>query len=422
MGIWTDIREFFAGKSGGFDQREQGQAGYAWSFPTTSSTGLVGRDSALNIVAVYACVRVLAETVASLPLLLYRRNDGGKERYSDNEWYETLHDRPNPEMTSFVWRETMMSHLTTWGNAYNEIAYDRMGRPQLWPIRPDRIEALYDERGVKVFDYLSPMGGRRRLKPGTVFHIPGLSSNGLRGLSPITLHREALGLYQAAQNFGTSFFRNNARPAVVLSHPRNLTPAAIERLSAQMESLKGSDNAGKTVILEEGLELHEIGIPPEDAQYIETRKFQMQEVARMFRVPPHMVGDLERATFSNIEHQSIDFVVHTIRPWLVRIEQEINTQLLTEDGVYAEFLVDGLLRGDAESRAKALQTLRQNGVISADDWRAIENLNPIGGTAGAAYWQPMNYHALLPNETTAELEVNADPALKNGHTPEEIQP
>jgi HK97 family phage portal protein len=360
-------------------------------FPLPGSLSVTG-DAALGISAVYACVRVLAETVASLPLLVYRRlPNGGKERYPDHPLYAVLHDSPNPEMTSFIWRETLMGHECLRGNAYSEITYDQAGRLQLWPLHPDRVVVYWNKDGVRSYDYITVDGIRRELRPGSVFHVPGLSPDGLKGYNPIALHRQALELAGTAQRFGLDFFRNNARPGIVMTHPRNVTEPAAERLTAQMDRLRGAGNNNKTVMLEEGIDFKEVGVAPEDAQYIETRKFQMQEIARIFRVPPHMIGDLERATFSNIEHQSIDFVVHTIRPWLVRIEQEISNQLLiNEPDVFAEFLVDGLLRGDSKSRADALATLRQNGIINGDEWRAIENMNPIEDGSGQSYWMPVN--------------------------------
>jgi HK97 family phage portal protein len=362
-------------------------------------------EGALGIVTVYACVRVLAETIASLPLILYRRlPGGGKERATDHPLYETFHDEPNPDMTSLIWRELLVSHVAGWGNHFSEMTRDGLNRLQFWPIRPDRVEAKFED-GRRVYDYLSPTGERTRFLDGTIFHVRGLSSDGLVGYSPIALHRKAIQLYATAQEYGTSFLANGARPAVVMTHPGTLSQPAIDRLANQMDAMRGSRNAGKTVILEEGLTIQEVGIAPEDAQYIETRKFQMQEIARMYRVPPHMIGDLERATFSNIEHQSIDFVVHTIRPWLVRIEQEIKSQVLAkmgEDELFVEFLVDGLLRGDAKSRAEALATMRQNGIINGDEWRAIENLNPISDELGKTYWMPVNYGPATPPEVEEE--------------------
>ncbi len=356
-------------------------------------------EGGLGLVTVYACVRLLAETIASIPLILYRRDGQGKERATDHPLYEVFHDRPNSAMTSMVWRELLVSHVAGWGNHYSELQRTN-GRLEFWPIRPDRIETSWSASGEKVFDYLSTTGKRTTFPPGRIFHVPGLSSDGLRGYSPIALHRKALALATVAQEYGTNFLANGARPAVVLSHPKNLSTPAQQRLAAQMDELKGSRNSGKTVVLEEGLTITEIGVPPEDAQYIETRKFQMQEIARIYRVPPHMIGDLERATFSNIEHQSIDFVVHTIRPWLVRIEQEIKTQILADEpDLSVEFLVDGLLRGDAKSRAEALAIQRQNGVINGDDWAAIENRNPLPDGLGKTYWMPVNYQPAMPPES-----------------------
>jgi HK97 family phage portal protein len=371
------------------------------------------QGSALSISTVYACVRVLAESVASLPLLLYRRlPNGGKERALDHRLYETLHDAPNPHMTSFVWRELMMSHLATWGNHYSEIVLDEFDRLTLWPIRPDRMDVKYNAVGEKVYIYLSPTGMRREIPSSRIFHVPGLSSNGLMGLSPIALHAKTLQLSTVAQDYGTNFLRNGARPAIVLSHPKNLSEPAQKRLAAQMDELRGSQNAGRTVILEEGLTVTEVGVPPEDAQYIETRKFQRGTIAsEIFRIPPHKIGDLEHATFSNIEHQAIEFVVDTLRPWLVRIEQECKAQLLYGEDVFAEFLIDGLLRGDSQARATALQIERNAGIINGDEWREIENMNPIEDGSGKVYWMPVNYQAALtPAAIAAAAAAPVEPA------------
>lgn len=374
---------------------------------TFSESWNTAQDAAMMIATFYACVRVLAESIGSLPLFLYRREEGGgKRRATDHEWYQTFHDAPNPAMTSFSWRELLVSHMATWGDGYNEIAFDPLGRLQLWPIRPDRIEPRWDSTGTqKLYDYLSPTGGRRTMRPGSVFHVPALSPTGLKGYSPVALHRKTLEVHNAARDFGKNFFRNNARPAIVLSHPKTLSDGAITRLAGQMEELKGSGNAGKTVVMEEGLDIHEIGIPPDDAQYIQTRVHEDREIQKIFRMPPHMVGDLERATFSNIEHQGIEFVVYTLRPWLVRIEQEIKHQLLFDQpDIFAEFLVDGLLRGDAKGRATALQIQRQNGVINGDEWREIENLNPSEDGSGKEYWRPAN---MIPIGAEGEEEEGA---------------
>jgi len=365
----------------------------------STATGVdVSPSTALQVTAVFACVRILAETVASLPLPVYRRlENGGKARAPDHYLYTILHDLPNPEMTSFELREVMMGHVCTWGNAYAEIEFDRAGRVRaLWPLRPDRMTVKRVNGRLQYIYKLSKPDSQGRteitLRDEQVFHVHGLGSDGIVGYSPIHLARQAVGLALAAEEFGARFFGNDARPGVVLEHPGTLGDEAHKRLRESWESRHGGlDKSHRVAILEEGLKVHEIGLPPEDAQFLQTRKFQVSEIARMFRIPPHMIADLERATFSNIEHQSLEFVIHTIRPWLVRWEQEIYRSLLTPQErktYFAEFLVDGLLRGDIQSRYQAYATARQWGWMSANDVRRLENMNPIEG--GDTYLVPLN--------------------------------
>lgn len=381
----------------------------SWLPWLVSGPSMVTEEGSLALPTVYACVRVLSEDVASLPLILYRRlPGGGKERATDHPLYNVFHDQPNPEMTSFTWRETLVTHLTTWGNAPNEKVYDALGRLQLWPLQPSKMEYKW-ENGGRAYYYLGA-NGRKRLKDGSVFHVMGQSFNGLVGLSPIALHRATLGEQQSTRTYGRAFYDNMARPATVLTHPKTLSIPAAERLKAQIEELKGARNAGKTVVLEEGLDYKEIGIPPEDAQYIETRNLQRKEAAQLFRMPPHKVGILDDATFSNIEHQAIDYVTGTLRPWLVRIEQAIKTQLLfDEPDLYVEFLVDGLLRGDAESRAKALQIRWQAGTLTPNQWRDLENENALEDGTGDRTYIPVNYKpATAMSAEPAAVEEQAD--------------
>lgn len=376
-----------------------------------NSGTIISEEGSLALPTIYACVRVLSEDVASLPMILYRRlPGGGKARATDHPLYDVFHDAANPEMTSFTWRETLMTHVLTWGNSPQEIVYDSLGRLQLWPLRPSRVEYRWED-GRKVY-YYNGNSGRKRMKDGSVFHVMGQSLDGLTGLSPIALHRQTLGEQAATRDFGSNFYRNNARPATVLTHPSKLSTEAQNRLKSQMEEMKGARNAGKTVLLEEGLDFKEIGIPPEDAQYIETRKLQREEAAQLFRMPPHKVGILDHATFSNIEHQAIDYVTGTLRPWLVRIEQAIKSQLLfDEDDLYVEFLVDGLLRGDAKSRAEALDIRRRNGTLNADQWRDLENENALPDGMGEAYWMPVNYREVSPEEEIVPQEDAGPPSL-----------
>jgi len=362
---------------------------------------LVGRniteDVALQITAVYACVRILAETLASLPLVTYRRmKPKGKERAPEHYLYPLLHSLPNPEMTSFNFREALMGHVALRGNCYAEVVLNRGGEvTELWPLRVDKMERIEREGGRLKYFYRVPdkVGGDlKRLDMSQVFHVRGLSSNGIIGYDPIRQARQALGLSLASEEFGARFFGNGAKPGMVLRHPGTLSQPAHDRLKESWENRhQGLENAHRIAILEEGLDIKEVGLAPDQAQFLQTRKFQLAEVARWYRIPPHMLADLERATFSNIEHQSLEFVIHTMRPWLVRWEQEITRTLLTEKErarYFAEFLVDGLLRGDIQSRYQAYATGRQNGWLSANDVRELENMNPI--EEGDVYLVPLN--------------------------------
>lgn len=346
--------------------------------------------SALQSSAVFACVRVLSETVASLPLQVYRRlAGGGKERASEHYLYPLLHDLPNPEMTSFEFRETLMGHLLLWGNAYVEKEMDKSGRViALWPLRPDKMQ-VKREQGELRYIYTLPEGNQVILRPSQIMHLRGLSGDGIVGYSPIKLAREAIGLALATEEFGARFFSNGAHPGGIVEYEKSLSEEALKRFKQSIqEAYGGLGKSHRLMILEQGLKYQQVGIPPEDSQFLETRQFQLNEIARIFRVPPHLIGDLSKATFSNIEHQSIEFVVHTVRPWLIRWEQAIKRDLFLpeERNIYfAEFLVDGLLRGDIKSRYDAYAVGRQNGWLSADDIRELENMNPLPDGQGKIY-------------------------------------
>ena len=371
---------------------------YLISGGDTNAAGVtVNEKTAISNTAVYACVRILAETVGSLPLVTYKRLEPrGKERATNHPLYKILHDAPNPYMTAIVFIETLMGHAATWGNAYADIEWGPNGQVKhLWPLRPDRmIKVDYDDSGKLVYIYQLPDNQKTVLHSDRVLHILGLGFDGFMAYSPIAKARDAIGLSVAAEKYGGRFFRNGARPGGVLRHPGKLGEDASKRLKEDWNKMhQGVNNSHRIAILEEGMDYTQIGLPPGDAQFIEVRKFQLQEVARIFRVPPHMLADLERATFSNIEHQSIDFVVHTIRPWLVRWEQAIKQKLLNindRDTYFTEFLVDGLLRGDTATRYAAHAVARQWGWASANDIREIENQNPLPGEQGDVYLIPMN--------------------------------
>lgn len=369
-------------------------AGYSFLFGRTTSGKPVNERTAMQTTAVYACVRILAEAIASLPLHVYEyQDDGGKKLVHDHPLYYLLHDEPNPEMTSFVFRETLMSHLLIWGNAYAQIIRDGAGRVLgLYPLLPDKMDVQRDDKGNIYYVYSrnsdeNPMFkeyGNIKLKAEDVLHIPGLGFDGLIGYSPIAMAKNAVGMTLACEEYGASFFANGANPGGVLEHPGVLKDPSKVRESWN-SVYRGVSNAHKIAVLEEGMKYQQIGIPPEEAQFLETRKFQINEIARLYRIPPHMVGDLDKSSFSNIEQQSLEFVKYTLDPWVIRWEQSLQRSLLlpSEKGKYfIKLNVDGLLRGDYQSRMNGYAVGRQNGWFSANDIREMENMNPIPDEEG----------------------------------------
>lgn len=380
----------FSGLFKSRDKPQNSTAGSSYTFFMGGSTAgkYVNERSAMQMTAVYSCVRILAEAVAGLPLHLYRYTEsGGKEKANDHPLYLLLHDEPNPEMSSFVFRETLMTHLLLWGNAYAQII--RNGKNEviaLYPLMPNKMEVDRDEHGQLYYKYQrsndeAPTmdGSSVILKPCDVLHIPGLGFDGLVGYSPIAMAKNAIGMAIACEEFGAKFFANGAAPSGVLEHPGTIKDPSRVR-DAWQSQFGGSSNSGKVAVLEEGMKYTPISISPEQAQFLETRKFQINEIARIFRVPPHMVGDLEKSSFSNIEQQSLEFVKYTLDPWVIRWEQSIMRSLLSPEEkktYFAKFNLDGLLRGDYQSRMNGYAIGRQNGWMSANDIRELENLDRI---------------------------------------------
>lgn len=360
---------------------------------STTSGKQVNERSAMQMTAVYSCVRILSEAIASLPLHFYVYNEkGSKEKAIQHPLYYLLHDEPNPEMTSFVFRETLMTHLLLWGNAYAQVIRNGKGEVlALYPLMPDRMTVNRDNQGKLYYEYLViPDEGINRsenrvvLYPDEILHIPGLGFDGLVGYSPIAMAKNAIGLAIAAEEYGSKFYANGAAPSGVLEHPGTLKDPTRVR-DSWTQTFGGSSNAHKVAVLEEGMKYSPISISPTEAQFLETRKFQIDEIARIFRVPPHMVGDLEKSSFSNIEQQSLEFVKYTLDPWITRWEQNMARALLSpsEKGNYfIKFNVDGLLRGDYQSRMDGYAIARQNGWMSANDIRELENLDRISPEEG----------------------------------------
>ena len=362
-------------------------SGYRFFFGQSSSGTNVNERSAMQMTAVYACVRVLAESLASLPLHLYYRNGSSREKAEEHPLFFLLHDEPNPEMTSYVFRETLMTHLLLFGNAYAQILRNGKGEVLgLYPLMPNRMSVERDDGGrlfyrYTRFDTEPPTMNNNQviLTSQDVLHIPGLSYDGLVGFSPIAACRNAVGAGIAAETYSSRFFANGAAPSGVLEHPGLIRNP--EKLRESWNAAYGgSRNAGKVAILEEGMKFTPVSISPQDSQLLETRKFTVEEICRIFRVPPHLVQNLDRATFNNIEQMSIDFVMYSLMPWLVRWEQSMAKVLLSHDDkrrFEIRFNVDGLLRGSHKERYEAYAVGINNGFLCPNDVRRLENMDVI---------------------------------------------
>ena len=420
MGILTGI--FHAR-----DKPRDALNGGAYRFFLGGSTAgkTVTERSAMQMTAVYACVRILSEAIAGLPLHLYRyKEDGGKEKAIDHPLYLLLHDEPNPEMSSFVFRETLMSHLLLWGNAYAQVIRNGKGEVvALYPLMPGKMTVDRDEHGQLYYSYQTSGAdaptlpdGTVILRPADVLHIPGLGFDGLVGYSPIAMAKNAIGLAIATEEYGARFFANGATPGGILEYPGTVKNPDMIRDSWN-KGFAGSQNSGKVAILEEGMKYTPISIAPEQAQFLETRKFQINEIARIFRVPPHMVGDLEKSSFSNIEQQSLEFVKYTLDPWVTRWEQALSRSLFTPEEksrYFIKFNVEGLLRGDYQSRMAGYATARQNGWMSANDIRELENLDRIPREDGGDLYLingnmlPLDRAGAFASPTTGKEESDTD--------------
>ena len=419
-------------------------SGGLFMFGQTLSGERVDEKSAMQIATVYACVRLLAETVASLPLHLYRYTGqgDGKERATEHPLYKILYRQANPEMTSFSFREALMTHLLLYGNAYAQIVRDgKNGVLGLYPLLPENVEIDRAENGELYYiyhAYTDEVPGEHDkdiiFKRDEVLHIPGLGFNGLVGFSPIAMMKNSLGTTLAVEKYGSAFFKNGAQPAGVLEHPGTLKyPEKIR--DNWMNAYGGASNAHKVAVLEEGMSYKPISLPPEDSQFLSTREFGVEEICRIFRVPPHMVQDLKRATFNNIEHQGISFVQHTVMPWLVRIEQGIIKDVLLEeeqDQYFPKFNVDGLMRGDYKSRMDGYAVGFSNGFLSPNDIRRLENMDLIPEEDGGDDYYLNGSYTKLKNAGSAyganlvaaqeKQAAEEEPEEEETQEPEEEQP
>lgn len=380
----------------------------ALSFGRESGSGIkISNSNALTSIPYYSGVNLISQTLAQVPLILYKRlSPRGKNRAIDHQLYRILHEEPNEFMSAFTFKETLQGHLLTWGNAYAEIDWEPRQKivRALYPLRPDRMQVVW-EKGEVVYKYSLPGDTGAKLPAWRILHIPGFGFDGLVGYDPITLAREAIGLSKATEKFGAKFFKSGSALNGVLTHPGRLGPNASENMRKSWEDMySGLDNAHRVAILEEGVSYQDIGVPPVNAELLGTRKFQISEIARFLRIPPHMIGDLEKATFSNIEHQGIEYVVYTMTPWFTRWEQGINRKCLSPADrleYFSEFLAEGLLRGDSQARAAFYKELFQMASISPNDIREKENMNPYEG--GDVYVRPLNMEPVEQSSTGDDI-------------------
>lgn len=369
-------------------------------------------ERAMKYSAVFACVRVLSETLASLPIILYRRlKNGDKERATDEPLYDILHNAPNDEMAPINYKESMMVSLCLGGDGYSQKIKNYMGEViGLIPLDYNNVKCKREENGQLVYK-VKVKNEWKTYTRADIFHIPGLSLNGLNGLTPISYAAEAVKLGLNYEKFGNRFFENGANPGGVIEHPGILGDDAATRIRKDFaERYSGLVNTGKPILLEEGMKYTALTVKQADAQYLESRKFQTEDIARIFRVPLHLIQNLDRATNNNIEHQSLEFVIYTMLPWFRRWEENINLQLLTpaqrKSGLYVEFLIDALLRGDILSRYRAYAIARNWGWMSANDVLRKENGNSIG-TQGDIYLQPTNMQGAGDNGEDVEDDIKS---------------
>ncbi|HET7233251.1 MAG TPA: phage portal protein [Longimicrobium sp.] len=362
---------------------------------TTFAGVRINASNALNIAAVYCAVRVLTDMMGATPAITYRRLARGKERAREHPVFRVLHRRPNPEMTPFTLKEVAQGHLALRGNAYMEIEWDNAGQvANLWPLPPTTEPFRFN--GERWYRTEIPRTGSTTtpvtLPSYRVLHIPGFGFDGLKGYDPITLARESLGFTKAADEFGARFFANGTRVSGILSTDKVLSKPAFDALRESWTlGQEGLSNAHRVAILDNGLKWEQTSLSPENAQFLESRQFQLDEIARWFKVPPHMIYNLLRSTNNNIEQQSLEFIRDTAQPWFVRWEEALSWDLFVgeeRDTFFVEFLMDALLRGDSAGRAELYKALFQVGGASPNDILERENMNPVEG--GDRRFIPMN--------------------------------
>jgi HK97 family phage portal protein len=378
---------------------------------STQSGAYVNEESALKVTTVYSAIKLIAWTIASLPIITYRRLDRGKSRASEQSIYGILHDCPNPEQTPFEFKSLLSVHQNLWGAGVAEIEFDRSGNPvALWPLPPWRVTPRRTQGGTLFYELRDSEGTTRNIPAENTICFPALSTN--RGVwkSPIAIHRETIGLAMATKDFGAKVFGQGTNPAGFISHPGTLSEKSEKRLRNELVNYQGLGNSHRLMLLEDGMKFERIGLPPQDAQYLESQKFSVSDIARIYNVPLYLLQDHEKSTSwgSGIEEMNLGFISYTLRPYLVQWEQELNRRLIHDPTFFAEFLIDALLRGKLSERYNAYTLSRNGGWMSVNDIREIENMNPIG-EEGDIYLSPLNYQsAKFANEKAEPVKPVSD--------------
>ena len=393
-----------------------------------SSAGMnVNEYTALTYSAIYCAISLISGTIATLPLRLIKEK--GKKRHNATEkpLYHVLHTKANPYMTAMTLREVLTAHALGWGNGYAEIVRNSLGDVmRLWPITPNRVKPkIKDDELV----YEITVDGEIMVLPRSqVLHVPGLGFDGFMGYSVVSLARESVGMGLAMEKFGASFFGQGAHPGIAVTHPGKLSEGAYKNLSGELSTkYAGLGKAHRLMLLEEGMKFEKVGISQEDSQFLESRVFQVQEVARWFGLPPHKLKEMTKSSFSNIESEQISFVTESILPWLVRFEQNYNLQLLTDrevqQGFYFKHSVEGLLRGDSKSRGEFYRTMWSIGAITQNEIRGLEDMDPVDG--GDELFVPLNVtplsrvNELIDNKLQPTIDVT--PKEEETNEPKEIE-
>ena len=401
------------------------QALLALSAGTPAHSGqVVNERTASNYIPFWACVKVLAESIATLPLIVYERVDteygDGKERAASHPLYWRLHDEPNPWMTAVSFKELLQGHLCVWGNAYARIDFDGAFRGAgLWPLDASQT-APQLKNGELFYETTYPDGRQEILPDWRVLHIHGLGDDGLSGKSVIRCVKQAIGLGMGAEEFGARLFGQGVVPGLTYSHPGSLSEEALKHLRETIDLTHGgASNSWKPMILEEGMKAESVGIPPEEAQFLETRKFQVEEICRWFRIPPHMVQSMVASTNNNVAQQSLEFAKYTLGIWLRKWEQELNRKLFGANSrFFCEFLLDDLLRADPVARWQSYREAWSTGAMSINEIRARENLNPIEN--GDEYFVPLNFAPL--SKLNEEPPPAAEPTAAPSQLPDDVSP